>query len=87
MNLATFVARDPYRPRATKEELDGLLLRMDGVEDWTIHGSGEVTLEYDRTRISDELIEDALAGIGFKLKHICDKPDADEAEIHEALGH
>lgn len=87
MNLARFVARDPYRPPATREELDELLLKMDGVIDWTIHGQGEVTLEYDRTRISDELIEDALAGIGFDLTHIFDIPDADQAEIDEALDH
>jgi hypothetical protein len=58
---------------------------MDGVIDWTIHHSGDVTLEYDRDRISDDLIEDALSGIGFKLKHIFDKPNATEVEVHKAM--
>jgi hypothetical protein len=87
MSLARFVARDPYRPQATAEELDNLLLKMDGVIDWTIHDQGEVTVEYDRKRISDELIEDALAGIGFRLTHIFDKPYASPEQIHEALDH
>jgi hypothetical protein len=87
MSLARFVAKDPYRPRATKEELEDLLQRIDGVIDWTIHHQGDVTLEYDRKRISDELIEDALAGIGFELKHIYDEPYATLNDVHKALGH
>jgi hypothetical protein len=85
MSLARFVAHDPYRPKATNEELEELLFKIDGVIDWTIHRNGEVTLEYDRKRISDELIEDALLGIGFRLKHLCDEPYASKAEVKEAL--
>jgi hypothetical protein len=87
MSLASFVARDPYRPKATNEELEDLFLKMDGVIDWTIHHQGEVTVEYDHKRISDDLIEDALTGIGFRLKHVCDEPHASQAEVHKALGH
>ena len=87
MNLARFVARDPYRPQATQEELDGLLLKMDGVVDWTIHNEGEVTLEYDPKRISDEIIEDAFAGLGFELTHIFDKRYVSGDQIQDALGH
>jgi hypothetical protein len=87
MNLARFVARDPYRPQATQEELDALLLKMDGVVDWTIHSEGEVTLEYDPKRISDEIIEDAFAGLGFELTHIFDIPHASQAEVDKALDH
>jgi len=87
MGLARFVAQDPYRPRATEEELDELLDRVDGVLDWTIHDNGDVTLEYDSNRIYEGLIEDSLAGIGFKLHHIEDEPDADEVEAEAALGY
>lgn len=87
MSLARFIARDPYAPRATEEELEELIPKMHGVVDWTIHSNGDVTLEYDRTRISDETIEEALKGLGFRLRHICDEPEADEAEVHRALGH
>ena len=87
MNLARFVARDPYTPAATEEELEDLLAKIHGVVDWTIQSNGEVTLEYDRSIISDDLVEEALAGMGFQLKHIFDEPGADEVEIHEALGH
>jgi hypothetical protein len=87
MGLATFVAQDPYRPRATKKELDELLDKVDGALDWTIHDNGDVTLEYDSNRLYEGLIEDALAGIGFKLHHIVDEPDADEAEAEKALAY
>jgi hypothetical protein len=87
MSLARFIAKDPYTPAATEEELEDLLTRIYGVVDWTVHPDGEVTVEYNRGRISDELIEEALAGMGFELKHIFDEPEVDEAEIHQALGH
>ena len=87
MSLARFIARDPYTPAATEEELEDLLAKIHGVSDWTVRSDGEVTLEYDRSIISDDLVEEALAGMGFQLKHIFDEPGADEAEIHEALGH
>jgi copper chaperone CopZ len=87
MSLARFVAQDPYRPSATKKELEDLVSKVDGVIDWSVSADGEVTLEYDRKRISDELIEDALAGIGFRLKHIYDVPYASEAEARQALHH
>jgi len=87
MGLARFVAIDPYRPKATKEELDDLLNKVDGALDWTIHDNGDVTLEYDCDRLYEGLIEDALTGIGFKLHHIEDEPDASEAEAEMALGY
>jgi hypothetical protein len=87
MSLARFIARDPHTPAATEEELEDLLAKIHGVSDWTVHSDGEVTLEYDRSIISDDLVEEALAGMGFQLKHIFDKPEADEAEIHQRLGH
>jgi hypothetical protein len=86
MGLARFVAQDPYRPRATKEELNELLNRVDGALDWTIHDNGDVTLKYDSDRLYEGLLEDALAGIGFKLHHIVDEPDVVEAEAEDALG-
>jgi hypothetical protein len=87
MGLARFVAKDPYRPNATKEELDGVLDRVDGALDWTIEDNGDVTLEYDTDRIDEGLLEDALAGIGFRLHHIVDEPVASEAEVESALGY
>jgi hypothetical protein len=85
MGIAKFVAIDPYAPSATEAELEDYLSRIHGVMDWTIHHNGEVTLEYDNNLINDRLIEDALAGIGFKLKHLADKPKASESEIEKAL--
>jgi hypothetical protein len=85
MGLARFVARDLYRPASSKQELDELLSEMDGVLDWTIHDADEVTVDYDRHRISDEVIEAALAGIGFDLKHIFADPYVPEDEARDVL--
>lgn len=85
MGLARFVAKDPERPPATEEELRDLFYQMDGVLDWTIHDNGDVTVEYESHRIGDQLIEEALEGIGFELYHIYDHPDADDTEVESAL--
>jgi len=85
MGLARFIAKDPYRPAETEQELDELLSEMDGVLDWTIHAGGDVTVEYERHHISDDLIEEALDGLGFELTHIYDQPAVDEAEAREVL--
>jgi len=85
MGLAKFTAKDPFNPTATKDELEEILRKIHGVTDWTIHEDGDVTLEYDRHFISDELIEDALAGMGFKIEHILDDLDASEADVNRAL--
>jgi hypothetical protein len=87
MGLARFVARDPDAPAATEEELEGLISKMHGVIDWMIHPNGDVTVEYDRSLISYDLMEMALEGLGFKVKHVYDHPDVDPAEVREALGH
>jgi predicted TIM-barrel fold metal-dependent hydrolase len=87
MGIAKFIAIDPYAPAATEAELEEYLSRIHGVIDWTIHPNGEVTLEYDNRLINDGLIEDALVGIGFRLKHILDQPKASEAEIDNALNY
>lgn len=62
MSLARFIARDPYTPAATEEELEDVLAKIHGVSDWTVHSDGEVTLEYDRSIISSELLT---------LQHLC----------------
>jgi hypothetical protein len=85
IGLARFIARDSEAPAATEEELEDLIPRIRGAIDWTIHPDGDVTLEYDRTRNSDEIIEEALTSLGFRLKHIYDHPVTGEIEVEEAL--
>jgi hypothetical protein len=85
MGFARFIAKDPHTPTATKQELEELIPKIRGVIDWTAHPDGDVTIEYDRHLISDKLIEEALAGMGFQLHHIFDKPKADDAEVQAAL--
>jgi len=87
MGLARFLTVDPYRPSETNEKVDELLEAMDGVIDWTIHQNGEVTVEYDADRINDGLIEDGLTGVGVRLKHVFDRPNAAEEELRRSLGH
>lgn len=85
IGLARFIARDPEAPAATEEELENLIPRIRGAIDWVIHPDGDVTLEYDRTRNSDEIIEEALTSLGFRLKHIYDHPVTGEIEVEKAL--
>jgi hypothetical protein len=87
VGLAEFIAKDPYTPEATETELQNLLPRIHGVIDWTIHHNGDVVFEYTHDPVNDQVIEEALAGIGFQIEHIFDEPDADEAEVHAVLGH
>ena len=46
----------------------------------------DVVLKNDRRKFNDEVPEEALRRLGFQLKHITDKPDADEARVRKALG-
>lgn len=85
--LARFVARDPYRPTHSVEEVDELLQKMDGVVDWAFDPDGLVVVEYNPDRIDDSLIEDALAGVGLQLEHVSDEPRADTEELLRALAH
>jgi hypothetical protein len=85
IGLARFIARDPEAPAIGEEELEELIPKLRGAIDWTIHPDGDVILEYDRTRNSDEIIEEALTSLGFRLKHIYDHPVTDEIEVEEAL--
>ena len=71
MGIAKFNAKDPYRPEALKTELNEL--------------RGEVAVEYDNDLINDEMIEDALSGIGLKLKHIADMPHFEEEAVRKVL--
>jgi hypothetical protein len=83
--IAKFMAKDPYNPDSIKADLDELLNRMDGVLDWAITPRGEVAVEYDNDLINDEMIEDALSGIGLKLKHIVDMPHFEEEAVRHLL--
>jgi copper chaperone CopZ len=78
MYVARFIADDPFNPPATEDEIDDALSKMDGVADWTIHASDEVTVEYHAAQINDQQIEEALSGMGFRVTHISDLPERPE---------
>ncbi len=74
MSIAEFIAVDPYAPQNTKKELEGFIPRFKGMFDWEIRPDGDVVIQYDDTRISDELIEEVLQRNGFNVQHILDLP-------------
>jgi hypothetical protein len=83
--VARFVAVDLIAPTDTRRELESLMRRFHSVFAWTIHPDGEVTVEFDRTRISDAVIEEALARLGFAVTHMFYEQDVDEGEIQRVL--
>lgn len=85
MGVAKFTAKDPYIPSATLEELYEILSEMDGVLDWSVNEAREVAVEYDHYRINDQMIEKALSGIGFEIKHVSDNPDLPDELAREVL--
>lgn len=72
MTRATFIAQDPHRRTADEGELKGLLDDIRGIKHWSIDAQGQVTVEYDHQQTSSNVIEEALAGIGYRVKHLHD---------------
>ena len=85
MGVAKFMAKDPYAPGATREELDDLFEKMEGILDWAINENGEVAVEYDHDLINDQMIEGALSGVGLALKHISDAPNLPDEKAQQEL--
>ena len=69
---AIFIATDPFRRSDEESKLRTLLTDLRGVLDWRVADNGEVTVEYDHDETSSNVIEEALAGIGYQIKHIHD---------------
>ncbi len=84
--VARFVAVDPIVPADTSCEIENLLHRFHSVFAWKIGPDGEVTVEFDRTRISDAIIEEALGRLGFAVTHVFYEQDVDGAELQRVLG-
>ncbi len=72
LTRATFVASDPYQRSDNESKLRNLLADVHGVRSWQIGDNGEVTIEYDHEETSSNVIEEALAGIGYRVKHVHD---------------
>ncbi len=86
IGIARFYAVDRYRPRATRDEIDALLFKMENVTAWRFHELGEVAVEYRSDLLSDQTIETALEGLGYRLLHISDDPQLPEGDVERALG-
>lgn len=86
MGVAQFIAEDPYAPAATEAEIEALLVEMSGIANWTIESNGEVRVEYDSYYISSDMIEEALAGLGFKVKHLSEEPGAETGKVLPKTG-
>ncbi len=72
LNWVSFYARDLYHPEATESELEWFIQRFHDVWDWRMQPDGQVLVQYDPSKISDQIIEDVLAHNGFEVKHIAD---------------
>ncbi len=78
MGRAIFVADDPAD--LTDAELENLIPDMKGVTGWQISPGGEVIVEYDEQVIGGPIIEEALAGIGFRVRPIALDDDVGGAD-------
>jgi hypothetical protein len=72
MARAVFVAGDPYRRDESKKKLKNLIAEMRGVTDWHIDSNGRVTVDYKPEETSSNVVEEALAGIGYRIEHVSD---------------
>ncbi len=72
MTQAVFIVGDPYHRRDSETKLRNLIAEIRGIRNWNIDGNGEVTIDYDHDVTSSNVIEEALAGIGYKIKHVHD---------------
>lgn len=91
MSRATFIARSPDDRKENEKKLNGIISEVRGITDWNIGPNGEVTVEYNHDETSSNIIEEALAGIGYQVRHIHDtqrlgKADAPNDHIPEQGG-
>lgn len=91
MSRAVFVASDPYHRAESEKKLSGLIKDIRGVTDWSIDSKGEVTIEYKPEETSSNVVEEALAGIGYRIQHVTDserlgKADAPNMGVSEKPG-
>lgn len=77
---AMFVAVDPQRRIGDKRRLRNLLADVHGIKNWNIEPNGEVSIEYDHQETSSNVVEEALAGIGYRVKHIHDEASLGKAD-------
>lgn len=80
MSQAIFTAIDPNRRTGERSQLRNLLSDMRGVLDWRIDADGQVVVEYNHEETSSNVIEEALAGIGYRVKHVHDDARLGDAD-------
>ncbi len=80
MSQAVFCAVDPNRRIGERSQLKNLLADIHGVTDWNINDDGEVTVIYNHEETSSNMVEDALAGVGYRVKHIYDDAKLGKAD-------
>ncbi len=88
MAVAMFVASDPYHRGDAEEKQRHLIADIHGVTDWRIDDHGRVTIEYEPEETSSNVVEEALAGIGYRVEHVADsqrlgKADAPNLGVEE----
>ncbi len=72
VSQAIFTAIDPNRRTSERSQLSNLLADIRGVLDWQIDSDGQVIVNYNHEETSSNVIEEALAGVGYRVKHVRD---------------
>ncbi len=72
MSQAIFIARSPDHREASEKKLDAIISDIRGITHWRVVPDGVVTVEYNHDETSSNVIEEALAGIGYQVQHVYD---------------
>ncbi len=80
MSQAIFSAIDPNHRTGARSQLGNLLADIRGVLDWQIDSDGQVVVEYNHQETSSNVIEEALAGVGYRVKHVRDDARLGDAD-------
>lgn len=80
MSQATFMALDPNHRTTERSQLGNLLADIRGILDWRIDPDGQVVVDYDHQETSSNVIEEALAGVGYRIKHVRDEARLGDAD-------
>jgi hypothetical protein len=80
MARATLVVGDPHHRVDCEKKLRDLIADMRGVTNWDIDSNGRVTVDYEPEETSSNIIEEALAGIGYRIEHVADSQRLGKAD-------
>ncbi len=72
MAQAVFIAGDPNRRAESENKLQERVAAMRGVIAWSVDAGGHVTVDNRQDQTSSNVIEEPLAGIGYRIERVED---------------